>query len=479
MIRFSNATLARDAFDRDFEKAMALTIEPKAESTALRLLKLQIGEAFALGEQGRSTGSRGSPSVARNTRAAQKSSRPSCSTFDIDPTYRASSGPAPKPTEAQLARACGDGAVTFLREMRTGLQQMADAATQMCGGTATVSTPKNPFAANTFREGFNLFLLNIGQAQEQEARSNCIGGTMVGMVAIGTVVGLATSVKNALLASRPLEAVDALVGSKLDSWPCLNSKGRTQATCDFISRLAATYFTGKASGAFKLAGRGARKGLRVVQDSQIAAALKSTRSKFAKRAEPVKAPAAVAPKPLRITGGPEFQMRPVNKPNTRALQTYTEKTGVKVEVREFGYDRFIVESETNRGLFSLKYKLRTDPTTKEMYIHGIVAGVEQTPDKLGHRADLKGNGFYSHLMERMVRENPQARAIEAKLEYDNLAQINKMIKEGYSVEQAIRSTPSYRVYSENGFTQIDLSTLEVQPRADGSVGSILYRVRKP
>jgi hypothetical protein len=79
----------------------------------------------------------------------------------------------------------------------------------------------------------------------------------------------------------------------------------------------------------------------------------------------------------------------------------------------------------------------------------------------------------------MVKQNSDVHLIKATLAYDNLQRVKQLVKEGYSVAEAIKGMASYRVYAQNGFTDIDIASLHFGTNASGDITSLEYMVRRP
>lgn len=167
-----------------------------------------------------------------------------------------------------------------------------------------------------------------------------------------------------------------------------------------------------------------------------------------------------------------FAVRPTGRPSLAALDNYTASTGTKLSIREQGNRSAIVDPQ-GRELFELKYGLRSTSDGK-MYFNNVVAAVNEK-----YPTPVRRNGFYSHMMHRMFRENPSVRKIKADLQNDNAAVINRYVQEGHSIEEAIKQSPSYRVYQENGFTKIDQSSVLVNRDNNGQIFQIQYFAEKP
>ena len=216
----------------------------------------------------------------------------------------------------------------------------------------------------------------------------------------------------------------------------------------------------------------------IIQLVQVSAADASCPSLFEKLNLSIKQ--AFGPKPARISGGKAFPQRPMSPPRVNALQDYTAKTGIPLKIvsESGGLVDAIADARDNKALFFFRYKIATLPAPPhELFFNKLDASVAGT--KTGYREDIKGQGFYSLMLHRMVERHPEVRMIKASLEYDNLARINELVKQGYSVAEAIKGTASYRVYAQNGFTEIDISSISFTEKEPGMLSGLSYFVRKP
>jgi hypothetical protein len=180
---------------------------------------------------------------------------------------------------------------------------------------------------------------------------------------------------------------------------------------------------------------------------------------------------------IRINGGRPYVGKPIGLPRVHALEDYAQATGEPLFVQFSGDNGpAIVERRTGRTLFVFNYQLAR-LASGQTYISKIETQVAE--DEHGNfNSDFKGFGFYSYMFHQMILDRPDIIEIHADLVSDNLAAINNLMDAGYSIAEAIKGSPSYRVYSQNGFSQIDSTSIRYKLSGDGFLSSIQYTVRR-
>jgi hypothetical protein len=189
----------------------------------------------------------------------------------------------------------------------------------------------------------------------------------------------------------------------------------------------------------------------------------------------------------RISGGKAFLGPAIGPVRVNAVDEFNAKNGTHFVV--VGHDNAwsIRDPVTKELVFEMHASIKTDYHTQELYFTKIVAAVgidEKGTNRAGHaykfKDEFKGQGFNSQLFSKMVNSFPKVRMIRSELMYDNAARIDELVqKEGYSVAEAIKGTPSYRVYAQNGFTEIDESSVRYQLDQQGHIRVVNYVIRKP
>ncbi len=191
----------------------------------------------------------------------------------------------------------------------------------------------------------------------------------------------------------------------------------------------------------------------------------------------------------RVRPGTPYPALPPSGPRVNALEEFTARTGTPVEVRAIltpnGPFEAIVDTATGRPLFF--WKRRISSYGGEAAFDRIEANVSlqpgariDVPESLVYDPNLQGQGFYSYMFNRMVREAPDVRqTIVSGLESDNLARLRQLVEQGYSPIEAFRGTPAYRVRIQNGFTEIIEDSVRILRDRDGNFVNIELVMRRP
>ncbi len=248
--------------------------------------------------------------------------------------------------------------------------------------------------------------------------------------------------------------VDSMTGN-IESLKCYRKDLQIKFKCE----IAAAVISGGAGGAVLAAKKLGRKAV----DAQL--------KRSARKGTAEVASAAVdTPK--------KFPLAPAGTPRTDALAEYTARTGREVETRVVpGAGEVIVDKETGQAIFRFKYKWDgRDGTPK---FKDITAEVVQNESRDGFKQEYKGHGFYSYFFNKMVRNNPEVKRIESDLWYDNAEMFRRNMDAGYSPVEAFKGTAAYRVYLQNGFTEIQEDTIRIRRDATGKITGVTATVLKP
>lgn len=173
-----------------------------------------------------------------------------------------------------------------------------------------------------------------------------------------------------------------------------------------------------------------------------------------------------------------FPLAPATLPRTNAIEEFIRKTGRDVEVRSIpGVGDVLYDNATNQPLFRFDY--RVDARDGIPKFKKITAEVGLDSSRENFLTEAKGNGFYSYFFNRMVQKYPNVKMLHSDLWYDNLDAFRKNIDAGYSPLEAYKGTPAYRVYMQNGFTEIKPESIRINYDSSGKISGVTATVVKP
>ena len=188
----------------------------------------------------------------------------------------------------------------------------------------------------------------------------------------------------------------------------------------------------------------------------------------------------------RVTGGRSYPVKPPSPIREKAIEEFNSKTGRKLFLKSEKNSLEILDSKSGKEAFSLRYEVGHEAGTKEDFFHDIhimsALDEKNTDEYLGivkFLEEYKGQGFSSMLFHKMVANHPDIKLIKTDLMHDNAFEVNRLVRdEGYSIEEAIKGTPSFRVYQQNGFTEIDPLSIKYLTDSAGNIRQVSYSIRK-